>query len=402
MSPATTTLSRRSSAQQDSAWLSKTMSYYAAFLALGLVAASLGPTLPALAEHTQTRLSEISLIFTAYGLGYLLASFLGGRLYDWLPGHPVMAAVLVVMGVMLVLLPLMALLWLLAAVGLLLGMAAGMLDVGGNTLLVWVHREKVGPFMNGLHFFFAAGGFLSPIIVAQAVLLTGDVTWAYWALAILMLPLAVWLLRLRSPAAQGISKDGPAGQANRASLGLIVFFFFLHVGAEVSFAGWIFTYAVAAGLGPETTAAYLTSAFWGSLTLGRLLAIPIAARSSYLSMLFGDLAGCLASVGIVLLWPSSLTALWLGTLGMGLSIASVFPTSVSLAERRMRITGQITGWFFLGASAGSMSLPWLIGQLFESIGPRVTMLAIMVDLIAALAIFGVLAASSVRPAASGG
>jgi hypothetical protein len=34
-----------------------------------------------------------------------------------------------------------------------LGMAEGALDVGGNTLLVWVHQEKVGPFMNGLHFF---------------------------------------------------------------------------------------------------------------------------------------------------------------------------------------------------------------------------------------------------------
>ena len=48
-----------------------------------------------------------------------------------------------------------------------MGVAEGALDVGGNTLLIWVHRHKVGPFMNGLHFFFGAGAFLSPIIIAQ-------------------------------------------------------------------------------------------------------------------------------------------------------------------------------------------------------------------------------------------
>ena len=53
-----------------------------------------------------------------------------------------------------------------------------------------------------------------------------------------------------------------------------------------------------------------------------------------------------------------------------------------------------TGWFLIGASAGAMFLPWLIGQLFESIGPQVVMGAILVDLILALAIFTVLISRS--------
>jgi hypothetical protein len=51
-----------------------------------------------------------------------------------------------------------------------------------------------------------------------------------------------------------------------------------------------------------------------------------------------------------------------------------------------------------------MSLPWLIGQLFEAVGPRMMMLAIGVDLILAAAVFGVLIVYSSRvvthPAAS--
>jgi FHS family Na+ dependent glucose MFS transporter 1 len=306
--------------------------------------------------------------------------------------------------------PLMSLLWLLTAVLLILGVGEGTLDVGGNTLLVWTHRDRVGPFMNGLHFCFGAGAFLSPILIAQAVLMSGDITWAYWVLALLMLPTAVWLLRLSSPTAQAASKDEPVGQANHLSTGahgqllvaLIALFFVLYVGAESSFGGWVFTYAVALELTSETVAAYLTSAFWGSLTLGRLLAIPLVARFGLSSILLGDLVGCLVSVGVILLWPNSLTALWLGTLGLGLSMASLFPVSLSLAERYTTITGQVTGWFLVGASVGGMSLPALIGQLFESVGPRVTMLAIMVDLVVGTGVAAVLIFHSTRPVVDNG
>ncbi|TEU10667.1 MAG: MFS transporter [Anaerolineales bacterium] len=405
MDPSTTISSTELVSPARAGRIRKTMGYYAAFVALGLSAASLGPTLSGLAKHTQTRLHEISFLFMARSLGYLFGSLLGGRSYDRVSGHPVMATALIVMAVMITLAPLMSLLWLLTAVLLILGVAEGTLDVGGNTLLVWTHRDKVGPFMNGLHFCYGAGAFLSPILVAQAVLMSGDITWAYWVLALLMLPTAVWLLRLSSSTTQAASRDKPVGQVNHRSTGaherllvaLIALFFVLHVGAESSFGGWVYTYAVALELTSETVAAYLTSAYWGSLTLGRLLVIPLAARFRPRSILLGDLVGCLAGVGVILLWPNSLTALWLGTLVLGLSIASLFPVSLSLAERCTTITGQVTGWLLVGASVGGMSLPSLIGQLFESVGPRVTMLAIMVDLVVAVGVFAVLVFYSTRP-----
>ena len=80
----------------------------------------------------------------------------------------------------------------------------------------------------------------------------------------------------------------------------------------------------------------------------------------------------------------------------------LFPTTLSLAERRLTITGRVSGWFFAGASAGGMTLPWLIGQLFEPIGPRVMVFAIMVDLIVAMGIFAVLILHSTRPVINGG
>ena len=384
MSSTTTTVARPASANR----LVQTAIYYATFIALGLASASLGPTLGGLAQHTHTRLSEISFTFSARALGYLIGSLVGGRIYDRWPGHVVMVGVLVVMAAMLALAPMMPLLWLLTAVLLVLGMGEGAMDVGGNTLLMWVHRSEVGPFMNGLHFFWGVGAFLSPIIVAQAVLISGDITWAYWMLAVLMLPVVIGLLRLPSPVAQISSQVSESRRVNPVPLiVLIALFLFLYVGAESSLGGWIFTYTVALRLSSETAAAYLTSAFWGSLTAGRLLAIPIAARLRPRSILLIDLAGCLMSMGIILLWPNSLVAVWVGTIGTGLAMASVFPTTLSLAESRMHITGQITSWFFVGASLGGMTAPWIIGQLFESIGPRVTMMTIMADLVLLAGVF---------------
>jgi FHS family Na+ dependent glucose MFS transporter 1 len=308
-----------------------------------------------------------------------------------------MAIVLVMMSIMMAFIPLMSSLWLLTAVVFILGLASGTLDVGGNTLLVWVYGHKVGPFMNGLHFCFGVGAFLSPIIIDQALLISGDIIWAYWTLALLIFPVSFWFLKLSSPTDQSIYQNSSMKKFDRLLLALIALFFFLYVGGEVGFGGWIFTYAVKLGLTGETVAAYLTSAFWGAFTLGRLLAIPIAARFRPRFILIGDIVGCLLSLGIILMWPNSLIAIWVGAFGVGLSMASIFPTTLSLAESRMRITGRVTGWFFVGASSGSMFLPWLIGQLFEPIGPRITMVTIMVDMTVALGVSIVLILHWARP-----
>jgi fucose permease len=367
--------------------ISKTIGYYLTFIALGLGGAILGPTLPDLAENTQTPLSGISFLFTAHSLGYLLGSIQSGRWYDRKPGHRIMTIGLMLLAAMLALVPLIPLLWLLTAVWLILGMAASTLDVGGNTLLVWVHRQQVGPFMNGLHFFFGVGAFLSPIIVAQVMLTRGNLTWAYWVLALLVFLPVFWLIRLPSPTHESSSGYDNSRRVSPLLLGLLVLFFVLNVGGEMSFGGWIYTYAVKAGLSSETAAAYLTSAFWGALTLGRLLSVPLAARLRPQIIMFGSLLGCLISVSVILLWSQSVTAVWLGAVGMGMSIASLFPGTFSLAERYMAITGRVSGWFLAGASLGGMSLPWLIGQLFERVGPQVTMVAILIDFTVATGVF---------------
>ena len=78
-------------------------------------------------------------------------------------------------------------------------------------------------------------------------------------------------------------------------------------------------------------------------------------------------------------------------------MASVFPTTFSLAERRMTITGRITSYFFVGVTLGAMTVPWLIGQLFDRYTPQITMTIIFATLLLALfTLGGVLWASAGR------
>jgi len=367
--------------------LAKTAGYYVAFIILGLSTAALGPTLPGLAEQTRSTLSQVSILFTARAFGYLLGSLLGGRLFDRLPGQRLMAGMLLVMALGLVLVPGIPMLWLLAVVLLALGIGEGAMDVGANTMIVWVHGDKVGPFMNGLHFFFGLGAFLSPLIFAQAILLTGGIAWGYRLLALLVLPVAAFVYSQPSPAHQGRAEDGTLAPINISLVLPLSVFFFLAVGLEGSFGGWVYTYATRLELGTAVTAAYLTSAYWGALTLGRLIGIPLSMRFRPRTLILADVIGCMLSLVVILLWHESATALWLGSLGLGLSIASIFPNTLSFAGHHMATTARVTSMFFVGASLGGMFFPWFIGQLIEPLGPQSVILVLTLVSLAMLAVY---------------
>ena len=358
-----------------------TTAYYLAFILLGLTIAAEGPTLLKLAEHTSSALDEISSLFLFGSLGYLLGSYIGGRLYDRVPGHRFMAGVLVCLGIMVALVPLAPSRGVLFSVALILGLFKGALDVGCNTLLLWVHDETVGPFMNGLHAAFGVGAFIAPLIVAQVLAATGDIYWVYWFFAVTAFPLAIWIWGLASPASRAVPVQHENARFPILPVLTIVLCFVLYVGGELGYGAWIYTYAFKLNFGTEVTSAYLTSAYWGSFTLGRLLGIWVSTRARPITMLVLDFVGCVVSLGLILLFRESVIILWIGTVLFGIAQASIFPTFITLAEERMHVTGTITGLFLVGAGVGGMILPWLIGQAFEQVGAGAMMSMIFISVI---------------------
>lgn len=372
-----------------------TVCYYASFVAMGISMSSLGPTLPGLAENTRASLGAISILFTARSLGSLVGSVWGGQVYDRRRGHPIMALMVVAMAGLTALSPVAPSLWLLTAILFLTGAVQGILNIGGNALLVWVHGSNVGPFMNGLHFCFGLGTFITPVIVAQLITQQGGLLWTYLLLALIILPTAA-VAFLPSPQPPTAAVDQKSERTRPLLIVLIAMVFGCYSGASLAYGGWIYTYALEMNLANETLAAYLTSAFWGALTLGRLAAIPLAVRFKPSTILRADFLGALISLLAMAIWPHSLAAVIITSAGLGFALASIYPTTMSFSGQIMTISGRVTGLFSIGNSAGAMIIPWLIGQFFESAGPQSMALILLVDMLLALGVLAVLARETAR------
>ena len=346
------------------------LAYYSAALLLGLMLTSIGPCLDAFEEQTGSSTGAIALLFTASSLGYIAGSILAGRLYARIAGNRALAAALVAMAVLTTTIPWLEALWLLVGMIFLIGVALGSMDVGANTLVMWLYRQDVPPYMNALHLSFGIGAFIGPLVIDRFAVGTGDALHTYWLYAALMLPIALWLSHLPSP-------DRPAAATSAAGrslvrllrpyavfVGLLFLFFFMHFGGELAFAGWIYSYAKA-DLGSETVARVVNSVFWGGLVVGRLIAVPVALRLSPTVMLQSSLAGTVVALGLVLAFPNVAAVLWVGTIAFGIAIASILANSFNYAAERMPVASQVNALLIVGGSVGAMILPWVIGQLFD-------------------------------------
>lgn len=100
MSVSETTILAKSFIVKNRRQVVQTATYYAVFVGIGLIIASVGPTLAGLARNTGSHLSQMGILFTVRAVGALLAALLGSRLYDYFPGNPVMVVMLLVLVLM--------------------------------------------------------------------------------------------------------------------------------------------------------------------------------------------------------------------------------------------------------------------------------------------------------------
>lgn len=171
-----------------------------------------------------------------------------------------------------------------------------------------------------------------------------------------------------------LKKPGLCDNPNKTQVLCITFWtsflVFLYDGMQGSYGGYVYTYAVKSSLRMTSAqGAFLTSVFWGSLALGRLVSIPIALFFSPAVMLLVDLIGCLVSSLLMLVFRASESALWMGTSTFGLFMSNVFPTSVALAEQYFNVTGTVTCMFVVSAAIGEMIIPLIVGKVFDYVGP---------------------------------
>ncbi len=359
-----------------------TIGYYLLFVCLGFGMGITGPALPSLASQTMSTIGQIGMMLLFSSIGFTVGTLIGGRLFDRMrAGHLILGAGQLLAAALLAAVPLAGSLPVLLLIVFISGLPGGMINTGANTLLMWTHGEKSGPFINGLHFFFGLGAFISPTFYAQILNAGGTYRQVYWILAGIAVPIALYMLM------QPHTPEHPHKLAEKISssrkdiaqyLPLItsaMLFLFFYVGAEVTFGNWIYTYTLTLNLANATRAAYLTSSFWLAFTIGRLISIPVAARFKSEQILGLALGACMLVIGLIIANPGSSALLWACTTALGFFMAPVWPTGYNLAGRSVKLTATISSIILLGDSFGGMILPSLTGQVVEHFGaPMMTWL----------------------------
>jgi MFS transporter, FHS family, Na+ dependent glucose transporter 1 len=353
------------------------------FIALGCSALILAPSLETFRLGAHVTKGTIGVLFTAGAIGYMLGSMAAGRLLAVRKAHHVLAAGTFVSAATVIGLTFAHHLVALMALQFVLGAGGGLIDVTGNSVVLWMH--KGGAVMNALHLFFGVGATLAPVIVSRSLAWTGGLRAGYVLVALALVGFGVWALALPGPENphEVGSRGFPAGKMRLLALGLA--FFVAYVGLEVGFIAWIFDYGVAKGLDRNSQASWLGTAYLASFTIGRLISVPLATRLTPKRTMFTDIALCVAGMFVMIVGHNAQAPMWLGTIIFGLGTASMFPTMLSLTEPYLPSTSAVTSSFLIGSSIGSMSLPWLIGVLIEHNGARVLPIAMLVGVAACTA-----------------
>ncbi|XP_062921463.1 major facilitator superfamily domain-containing protein 4A-like [Mobula hypostoma] len=437
--------------------LQPTITLWSAFCSFGLCMAFLGPTLLDLRCQTRSSLKQITWVFFAQNFCVLVGTIIGGVFKKTFSCSlsALFVSTLLISAVFSII-PFCSNVIILAFVLAVAGLAMGCIDTIANLQLVRIYQKDSPIFLQVLHFCVGFGAFLSPMIAdpflsetncmqnnltangtsadlahirnslishhlmnqSNVVLATSrhfvsNVSYAFWIMALINLPVPVAVLFLMCK--QGFrgccsKKNAPLLPAEELPSDLQMdrlstrqemtlnakepdnltsclkalylqqapcTFVFVHiVGAIVLFmtdgilgeySGFVYTYAVEKPLFIEPrVAGYLSSLFWASITLGRLASIPVSWKLRPATMVIINLGGIIGTFVLMLCFPVSIVCLYVGTGLLGLFLSSTFPSMLAYTEDILNYQGCATTVLVTGAGVGEFALQMLVGSIIQS------------------------------------
>ncbi|XP_077995669.1 sodium-dependent glucose transporter 1A-like [Glandiceps talaboti] len=138
---------------------------YFTFFGMGSSASITGPSLPDLQQQVGASLQQISLIATFKWAGYIVGALISGICLDKLNNFIILCLAALVSCITALNAWTKHLTGLLAIRGI-TGIASGFLDTGSNIVCLRLWQNQVGPYIQTLHFSFAIGSTVGPLIAA--------------------------------------------------------------------------------------------------------------------------------------------------------------------------------------------------------------------------------------------
>ena len=372
--------------------------YLTIFTAVGVALCTNGPALGHLRERAGVGIGVSGLVIGGQALGFVLSSLIAGRPYDRGYGHRLLLAAGVLVVVAASSLTVVREMWQIVVAFALIGMGAAMVEVGCNTLLVWSQPpERVGSSLNALHLCFGIGALMTPLIVSRSVAWHGDLVLVP-LVVVIGLGVGRWLLRdVSTPTRSDAPHRAERPPVSTGAFALVCLFFFLYVGGEVTFAGWLATYAEAIELGGEQGPALLTSVFFGGFTLGRVVAVAATRTMPLATVLLGS--AVLSVVAVLALALSGESAMvWVCTGVLGVVMGPQFASMLAFGDQRLQLNGASTSLLVAASGLGGLVPPVLTGWVLDRHGAEVMPWAVLaVGVLSTAVLVAVVSAGRQRP-----
>jgi len=346
-----------------------TLAANASFVPIGIVTVLLSPLLPTLSSRWSLDYAQAGALFTAQFLASTVAVSLSGLVVARFGYRfAINAGLLVIAASTAALLAGPRILGIVCIA--VYGAGSGLAVPAANLLVAELNPSRRSSALNVLNFAWSAGAVACPFLIAAAekghhLLLLLECV-AGFALLVM-----IWIASMPSQIADEREIAGAKKSKvnwRQRSVPVLLALFFLYVGAENAFGGWLASYANSLKTMSTTIAVMTPSFFYGSLTFGRLFAPALLRKLDEVHVVkLGLLVACAGMAG--LMRSHQLTGIAISTSIAGLGLSSVYPITISFLSREFgAAASRVASVAFMMSNLGGAFLPWFVGIVSTRFG----------------------------------
>jgi MFS transporter, FHS family, glucose/mannose:H+ symporter len=368
-----------------------TIAAKAAFVPIGIVTILLGPMLPALSLRWSLNYAQAGRLFTVQLLASTLAVGLSGAIVSRWGFRFAICAGLFAMSVGVVALLLSSYLAGLMCIAT-YGFGVGLAVPAANLAVAELNPHQRSAALSRLNFFWSFGAVACPFLVAIAARIHRTQLFLT-ALSVGMLIMMAVVVAIPIDGIGCTQHQGSDIDSHIAShirwgqrpLLILLGLFFLYVGTEVGFGGWITTYAKGLGTLSTSQAVISPSFFYAALMIGRWAAPFVLCRIAEASLArTGIITACVGMVGMI--WSHAAAGVIISGIIAGFGLSAVYPIAISLLSRESgAMAARVGSVMFTLSNLGGACLPWLVGYFSKRFSnPRA---GLVVPLISAILLY---------------
>jgi FHS family glucose/mannose:H+ symporter-like MFS transporter len=349
------------------------------FAVNGLYAMILGSLLPIISNEYGLNNTVSGALLAAHQAGNLIAGFLAGVLPLYLGRKKsiMFLCSFVVMGFSIMILtgnPVLLILGFLFT-----GVSRGSISNFNNTV-VNEESNSSSAALNFLHSIFAVGALIAPFLVIFCTGVFGNKGWKVAAGIIITLAI-ISIFLFSKMEIDDVAKNKSKAKTSYGFLKNEFFWvsagvLFFYLCAESAINGWLVKYFIDSRIMTIEYAQMLASLLWAVILVGRLTCVFLGDKVSKKALLLVASLGT-AAFYLLLLSTRNLSVITIAIMGLGFSMAGIYPTTISTIGNTIKAYPMSMGVLLMIGGIGAIIMPIITGALSDAFGIMAGMSAIV-------------------------